>query len=63
MRDNLIIPLSLGTRGKVYDLSFGMYLLYTWSTREWFNRFGRTPNCRDSRINDIFRNTFPMRDN
>ena len=26
-------------------------------------RFGRTPNCRDSRINHMFRNTFPMRDN
>ena len=25
--------------------------------------FGRTPNCRDSRINYMFRNTFPMRDN
>ena len=47
----------------VYGLSFGMYFLYTWSTREWFNRFGRTPNCRDSRINHIFRNTFRMRDN
>ena len=47
----------------VYDLSFGMYLLYTWSTREWCNRFGRTPNCRDSRINHMFRKTFAMRDN
>ena len=26
------------------------------------NLFGHTPNCRDSRINNIFRNTFPMRD-
>ena len=25
--------------------------------------FCRTPNCRDSRINHMFRNTFPMRDN
>ena len=48
---------------KVYDVSFGMYILYTWCTREWCNRFGRTPNCRDSRINHMFRNTFPMRDN
>ena len=39
------------TRGKVYDLSFGMYFMYTRCTREWCNRFGRTPNCRDSRIN------------
>ena len=47
----------------VYDLSFGMYFLHTWCTREWCNRFGRTPNCRDSRINHMFLNTFPMRDN
>ena len=47
----------------VYNLSFGMYFLYTWSTRDWLNRFGRTPNCRDSRINHMFGNTFPMRDN
>ena len=45
------------------DLSVGMYFLYTWCTREWCNLFGRTPNCRDSRINHMFRNTFPMRDN
>ena len=51
------------TRGKVYDLSFGMYFLYTSCTTEWSNLFGRTPNCRDSRINHMFRNTFPMRDN
>ena len=25
------------------------------------NRFGRTPNCRESRINHMFGNTFPMR--
>ena len=47
----------------VYDLSFGMYFLYTWSTREWCNLFGITLNLRDSRINHMFRNTFPMRDN
>ena len=47
----------------MYDLSFGMYLLYTWCTGEWCNLFGRTPNCRDSRINHMFRNTFPMLDN
>ena len=47
----------------VYDLSYGMYFLYTWCTIEGYNRFGRTPNCRDSRINDMFRNTFPMLDN
>ena len=47
----------------MYDLSFGMYFLYTWCTRELCNLFGRTPNCRDSRINHMFRNTFPMRDN
>ena len=51
------------TRGNVYNLSFDMYLLYTWCTREWCNLFGPTPNCRDSRINHMFRNTFPMRDN
>ena len=45
----------------MYHLSFGMYFLYTWSTREWCNLFGRIPNCRDSMINHIFRNTFPMR--
>ena len=27
------VHLTLG-RGKVYDLSFGMYFLYTWCTRE-----------------------------
>ena len=50
-------------RGMVYDLSFGIYFLYTWCTRELCYLFGRTPNCRDSRINHIFRNTLPMRDN
>ena len=48
---------------KMYEVSFGMYFLYTWCTREWCNRFGRTPICRDSRVNHMFRNTFPMRDN
>ena len=48
---------------EVYDLSFGIYFLYTWCTRELCYLFGRTPNCRDSRINHIFRNTLPMRDN
>ena len=37
--------------------------LYMWCTRDWCNRFVRTPNCRDSRINHMFRNIFPMRDN
>ena len=50
-------------RDKVYDHRFGVYFLYTWCEREWSNRFGCTLNCRDSRINHIFRNTFPMRDN
>ena len=45
------------------DLTFGMYFLYAWCTREWFDRFGRTPNCKYSRINHIFRNTFPIGDN
>ena len=45
------------------DLSFGMYFLYTLCTREFCNRLGRTPICRDSRVNHVFRNTFPMRDN
>ena len=35
-----------------------MYFLYTWSIREWFNLFGRTPNCRDSRINHIMSQYF-----
>ena len=39
--------------GKEYYISFGMYILYTWCTREWCNLFGRTPNCRDSRINHV----------
>ena len=39
--------------GKVYDLSFGMYFLYTWCTRECCNLFGHTPNGRDSRIKHI----------
>ena len=38
-------------------------LVCTSCTRECCNRFGRTQNCRDSRINRMFRNTFPMRDN
>ena len=36
--------------------------LYTWCTRRLCNRLGRTPICRDSMVNDMFRNTFPMRD-
>ena len=47
----------------VYKLSFGMYNLYTWCTRECCNRLGSTPTCRDSMVNHIFHNTFPMRDN
>ena len=46
----------------VYDLSFGMYFLYTWCTTEYCNRIGRIPICRDSMVNHMFRNTFPMRD-
>ena len=49
-------------KDKVNDLNFGMYFLYTWCTNECFNRLGRTPICRDSRVNHMFRNTFPMRD-
>ena len=45
----------------MYDLSFGMYLLYTWCTREWFNLLGRTPICRDTMIIHMFRNSFPIR--
>ena len=63
MSGNYIIPLTLGRRGKVYILSFGMHFLYTRGTRECCNRLGRTPICRDSRINHMFRNTFPMRGN
>ena len=37
----------------MYYLSFGMCFLYTWCTREWCNRFGRNPNCRDSPINHV----------
>ena len=36
-----------------------MYWLYTWCTRELFNRLGCTPICRDTLINHMFRNTFP----
>ena len=43
----------------MYDLIFGLYFLYSWCTRELYYLFGRTPNCRDSRIIHIFRNTFP----
>ena len=43
----------------MYNLSFGIYFLYTWCTRECCNLFGRTPICRDSRVNHMFRNTFP----
>ena len=39
-----------------------MYFLYTWCTRELCNLFGRTPTCRDSRINHIFRNLKPSQD-
>ena len=62
MRDYCIIHLSLGDRGKVYHLSFGMYFLCTWCTRECCNRLGRTPIYRDSMVIHMFRNTFPMRD-
>ena len=46
-----------------YDLSFGMYFLYTSCTTECCNRLGRTPICRDSRVNHMFRYTIPKRDN
>ena len=39
------------TRGRVYDLNFGMYFLYMGCTRELCNRLGCTPICRDSRVN------------
>ena len=39
-----------------HDLSFGVYFLYTWCTREWCNGLGRTPIYRDSRVNHMFRN-------
>ena len=29
---------------------------------KWFDRLGRTPICRYTMINHMFRNTFPMRD-
>ena len=62
--DTQTIGLIIGVEGLAFDdLSFGMYFLHTWCTREWCNRFSRTPNCRDSRINRMFCNTFPMRDN
>ena len=41
------------TRGKVYDLSFGMYFLCMWCTRECCNWLGRTAIIRDSRFNHI----------
>ena len=46
-----------------YDPSFGMYFLYRLCTREWCNCFSCIPNCRDFRINHMFRNTVSMRDN
>ena len=46
----------------MYELSFGMYLLQTWSARELCNWVGRTPICRDSRVNNIFRDRFPISD-
>ena len=36
---------------------------YPWCTREYCNRLGRTPICRDSRVNHMFHNTFPTLDN
>ena len=57
MRDNWVPGV------RFIDLSFGMYFLYTWCTTEWCNRLVRTPNCRYSRVNHMFRYTFPMRDN
>ena len=48
------------TRGRFYDLSFGMYFFYTSCTSEWSNQPGRTPICRDSRVNPMFYTTFPM---
>ena len=62
MRDNSIIPLSLGDQGKGVRPQFWYVLLVHRCTREWCNPFGRTRNYRDSRINQMFRNTFPMRD-
>ena len=62
MRDYCIIHLSLRDQGKVYDLSFGRYFLYTWCTKECCNRLGRTPICRELLVNHMFRNAFPMRD-
>ena len=47
----------------MYDLSFGMYFLYTLCTRECCNRLGRTLIWRDSKVNQMFRNTFPIHDN
>ena len=60
---SLVVLQSAETMGKVYNLSFGLYFLYTWCTRECCNRLGRTTIYRYSRVNDMFRNTFPMRDN
>ena len=36
--------------GKVYDISFGLFFLYTWCTRECCNRLGRAMgNARSSK--------------
>ena len=57
------------TRGVQENGSIGLVVLQTaeilglWCTSELCNRFGRTPNCGDSRINHMFRITFPMPDN
>ena len=63
MRDNWIIPLSLGDQGKGVRTQVLYVLLVHQGTRECCNRIGRTPICRDCRVNHMFRNTFPIRDN
>ena len=35
----------------------------TRGVRGMLNQLGRTPICRASRVNHMFRNTYPMRDN
>ena len=61
--DDRLQPVGSTSRDARYDLRFSMYFFYTWCTSEWCSLFGRTPKCRDSRVNHLFRNTFPMRDN
>ena len=53
----LVSQLNNTPKPKRSGLRCTMYFLYTWCTRECCNSLGRTPICRDSRVNHMFRNT------